>query len=120
MTHLCQAGQVNKSKCQDTWTVNAKIDGLRADACVLPRLQLSVAHNLFSDFIEVVELLARKMQELSPLVGIGLARFRGWCQYYRKKRKGVSKICRLSATAALAHFLKIWLIHWRPLRQTVY
>jgi hypothetical protein len=70
--HLCETGQIDQGQRQDLGRVYPQVDGRRRDARVAPRLGLCLAHNLVPDLAKVVELLARDVQKLAPLVHIVL------------------------------------------------
>jgi len=67
---LGETGKIDKGQGENIGTVDAEVDGLRRDASILPGLELGIADNLFSDFLEIVDLFARKVKELSPLVWV--------------------------------------------------
>ena len=69
----CQTGQIDERQGQDVWRVYPQVDGRRRDTCVAACLCLCLANNLVSDLVEVEELLAGNVQELSPLIGVGLS-----------------------------------------------
>ena len=77
--------------------VNAQVDRCGTDALVLARLGLRLAHNLIADLVEIVELLARHVEELAPLLDIALVVRRAF------------HLCRSALTIAILHAVRLGL-----------
>ena len=77
--YLCETWKIDERKSEDIRRVDSEIDGLGGDACILSGLELGIPDNLFSNLLEIVNLLAREMEELSPLVWVCLVAICSWC-----------------------------------------
>ena len=70
--YLCQTRQVDEGKRQHVGREYAQVDGLWGNTSVATRLCLCVTDDLCTNFVEVIEFLARQMQKFSPFRFIGL------------------------------------------------
>ena len=68
--HLGQPGQIHQRQRQDTRREYAEADGLGRDPDILSRFCLGFPDDLFSNLVEIVELLARNMEEFSPFINV--------------------------------------------------
>jgi hypothetical protein len=70
--HPCQAGQIDQGEVEDVGRIDAQVDRGGRDAGVAADLGLGLPADLIANLVEVVELLAGDVQELAPLLRVGL------------------------------------------------
>ncbi|KAH3678769.1 hypothetical protein OGATHE_000038 [Ogataea polymorpha] len=70
--HFRESRQVDQGQRQHVWRIDPQIDGHRADSGIFARLGLRLPHDLIPDIVEIVELLARQVQKLSPFFSVVL------------------------------------------------
>lgn len=68
--HFRQPGKINQRQCQNIRRVYAKINGLRRNSCITASFGFSIPDDFVSNLVEIVELLARKMEKFAPFIGI--------------------------------------------------
>jgi hypothetical protein len=68
--NLCQTGQIDKGEGKNVGRVNSKVDGRGRDAGIAACFCFCLFDDLISNLVEIVELLARNMKKLAPLISI--------------------------------------------------
>ena len=67
---LCETGEIDEGEGKDVGREDSEVDGSRGNARVLSCFLVCFSDDFIAYFAKVVELLAWKMEELSPLVSV--------------------------------------------------